>query len=327
MRINYIIGNGFDINLNLKTSYIEFVKEYKKVENEEKVIKSFKSTLENDSNLWSDLESYLGDYTKNIKVAQDFIKIYDDLQLELSKYLINEQSTLETSKLLGEKIMNDFVNPQNLLLPNDKRNLISLFENHSHKKIALTISTFNYTNSVEQILNSFKFPIHTNTSNIYKTNIEISKINHIHGLVDDGLIFGVNDESQIANKALSNNIDIQEHLIKPFANDSFDVVTNQIFERDIRSSDLICLHGVSLGESDKKWWKIIGEELKKGKHLIYHKFSKNGLSNLNKNKVNPIIRKEKNRLLEKFEIQAELHEKIKSQIYIEIGNKVFSVSE
>ncbi|MCT4699535.1 bacteriophage abortive infection AbiH family protein [Tenacibaculum haliotis] len=327
MRINYIIGNGFDRNLNLKTSYKEFVNVYRDIKNDNPIIEKFKSTLKGDSELWFKLEEYLGDYTKHIKKPQEFILIYDDLQIELSNYLKNEQSNLVISKPLKDKIINDFINPQKYLSPNDKRRLISFIKKHSQKKILLNISTFNYTNSVEQIFNSPNFPLKINTKNIFNSVTQLENINHIHGLIDNGLIFGVNDESQISNIELSKNIEIQEHLIKPFVNDSYDILINKKLEQDIRNADLICLHGLSMGATDKKWWKIIGEEVKNGKHLVFHKFSEIGFSNLNRNKINPLIRGEKKRLLDLFEIPTELSKKTESQIYIEIGTKTFNNSK
>lgn len=43
MNITFMIGNGFDRNLGLATTYAEFVKEYKNLKPETKTIQDFSS--------------------------------------------------------------------------------------------------------------------------------------------------------------------------------------------------------------------------------------------------------------------------------------------
>ena len=52
MNITFMIGNGFDLNLNLKTGYKDFYKYYIENTKEDIISKSIKNNYE----LWADLE-------------------------------------------------------------------------------------------------------------------------------------------------------------------------------------------------------------------------------------------------------------------------------
>ena len=67
MVITHIIGNGFDINQGLKTSYKDFYRDYYlKQDSSESVIDELKSAISGDIENWSDLELAIGKYTAHI---------------------------------------------------------------------------------------------------------------------------------------------------------------------------------------------------------------------------------------------------------------------
>ena len=53
MNITFLIGNGFDLNLGLKTTYSDFLKEYTSVIDEKDPLKSFKKYILKDFDKWS----------------------------------------------------------------------------------------------------------------------------------------------------------------------------------------------------------------------------------------------------------------------------------
>lgn len=327
MNISYFIGNGFDINLNLSTSFNTFIKKYYlKQSSENKAVLQFKETIKDtDEELWSRLEEYLGEYTETLKSSSEFISVFDDLQQNLNEYLKIEQSTLNLSDEDKKSIINDFFNPQRYLIPNDRRNLIKFLQSRPNKDFNLTINTFNYTNCIETIFPELKPNINISTKNSLNTISKLLKVNHIHGLIDDFMIFGVNDISQISNMNFHDIDDIKEHLIKPFANDSYDTSKNTSVESNISKADLYCFHGVSLGITDHRWWELIGKELLNGKYMVFHKyFNQKDQFKLNRNKILPIIREEKKRIMEIFKIPEDKRDIIQNQIYIEIGNQTFA---
>ena len=87
MNVVYLIGNGFDIKLGLKTRYPDFYSYYFKSPNSNLKIESFKKTLQQDtknSELWSDLELDFGEYLSNLSSSEDFDDLFFDIKNELA---------------------------------------------------------------------------------------------------------------------------------------------------------------------------------------------------------------------------------------------------
>ena len=100
MNITYIIGNGFDINLGLKSRYVDFYKDYiKRSSTDDAVyIQKFRNEInefvKQDSNKkdentidWRDLEVALGHWTEKLKV-DEVEPLYINLIDALKDYLI-----------------------------------------------------------------------------------------------------------------------------------------------------------------------------------------------------------------------------------------------
>ena len=92
----------------------------------------------------------------------------------------------------------------------------------SNEQIDFSLITFNYTNTLDKIIecvskNCTPFHTHIHNSNT-KTDI-ISAPLHIHGTLDDReMILGINDVSQINNDALRNNVDLADYIVKTNVN-------------------------------------------------------------------------------------------------------------
>ena len=64
MNIVYLIGNGFDLNLGLKTKYSDFIKEYIIPKTEDNLqIAKFKGDIAQSEQNWSSAELEFGKYT------------------------------------------------------------------------------------------------------------------------------------------------------------------------------------------------------------------------------------------------------------------------
>ena len=90
MNIVYLIGNGFDRNLNLSTDYKSFYNYYLAQPSNSRGVEYLKQTIESNYENWSDLEEALGKYFKNISnenVAKD---IHKDLLDNLQKYILEQ---------------------------------------------------------------------------------------------------------------------------------------------------------------------------------------------------------------------------------------------
>lgn len=80
---------------------------------------------------------------------------------------------------------------------------------------------------------------------------------HVHGSIGDMPLMGVNDLQQIHNPVLRDNADVQRCMVKPIASASVGTLVQQRAKEWIKESKIICLWGLSLGETDAHWWKEI----------------------------------------------------------------------
>mgnify|MGYP001191565917 CR=1 FL=1 len=274
MNITYLIGNGFDRNLGLKTSYKEFYNYYKQQDSANEEIKKFKKKIDIDSERWSDLEIALGEETANYSKWEIFEDIYLDINFQLKKYLLQEESKLQITPQLQEKIIKDLIHPEVYLYEASNTSLRNYRSNWNNTKPwNVNIITFNYTNSIERLLDVDN--IKDLMNNEYQNPIRLKNIFHIHGTLSEEILVGVNDASQIKNEAFRNNPDAMDMLVKPNTNKMFETLITDKCSNIINSSNLICLFGVSIGDTDKMWWKCIGARLFCGsdkiKMIIFHR--------------------------------------------------------
>ena len=85
MNLTFLIGNGFDINLGLPTTYSDFL-EYHASQGFTDMIST---SMREDLCLWSDVEIGLGDFTKNVASGdiEPFLDAKDNLDRSLIEYL------------------------------------------------------------------------------------------------------------------------------------------------------------------------------------------------------------------------------------------------
>ena len=69
MSIVHIFGNGFDLNLGLKTSFSDFLPHYVNIDSSSNAVLAFKASISKDIELWSDLEIELGKYCSDINLS------------------------------------------------------------------------------------------------------------------------------------------------------------------------------------------------------------------------------------------------------------------
>lgn len=273
MNITFLLGNGFDIGLGLKTRYEDFYKQYTKISSaDSEIIINFKNDLLNeDLNYskeivdWSDFEKAFGQYSKNFSVdtKADYLKCFEDFVTKFNVYLEQEEKKVDfsdTNSII--QTMFNAVTTYFHIREGDKEFIQSLYTPIANGRIYNFIS-YNYTKTVDECANLLKQ--HLKSDKVRS----VGKILHIHGFIEENMIMGVNDKSQITNPVLADDNAVSRELVKPIQN--IDMRTNyekQVIET-INRSDIICIYGMSIGETDKKWWSIIGEWLvEKEKHAL-----------------------------------------------------------
>lgn len=192
MEILYIIGNGFDLNLDLKTSYNDFYQYYTTVETHNDNVQKLKENISKTYDSWADLELALGSYTQYLDKTEELDDILLDIGEKLSKYLHLEEGKLENYKINQRKFFDYLCYPENLFLPADKENLLGIKSKWKNHQWNLNIFTFNYTSIIEKIFGAKRKNVllaHNGNS----IPIQFGEIKHIHGYLENDMVIGVND--------------------------------------------------------------------------------------------------------------------------------------
>lgn len=266
MNICYLLGNGFDLSLLMKTSYKDFLDYYLSTSSENKEIKSDIQKLKNhiiekgydENSLWSDCEigfaEFTGEFSDSLEDKQAFLNAYFDFLSNLACYLNQEQSKLNNYNM--DIIVNEFVstivNFDKKLLPDDRQfysNVISVNED-----INVNIINFNYTEAVDAI--AFDYVNKKKKLGKHKAfDFQLNEIVHIHGMNDEGMILGVNDQLQLKNP---NFADI---LVKHKINEYKKLGVPRHVESILQASKVYIVFGMSIGETDKYWFEYMANKI------------------------------------------------------------------
>jgi len=321
MQILYIIGNGFDLNLDLKTSYKNFYDYYQNITSENKNVNKLKDNISKNLKNWADLELELGKYTEQLNSIEEFDDIVLDIGENLANYLALEEEKISKAEINLDKFFEDLCFPERFFLPADKEKLLTFKRNWINHQWNVNIFTFNYTTVIERLIGESQKNVllgtHTN-----KVGIKLTEVKHIHGFLDNDMVIGVNDISQIENVSFRENQDVLESIVKPDCNRANRNNIDRLFTNRINAAHLICVFGSSLGDTDKKWWELIGERLKADTCLIIF---------TNGDEIIPrtrhlLARKErviKELFLNQTNLNEEEKERVKEKIYVGMNTTIF----
>ena len=276
MNVTYIIGNGFDLNLGLKTSYHDFYNYYKNVPSPNDDIKDLKEDIKSNINQWSDLEYKIGQYTSVFPDSgkRRMINIQLDLAKNLKNYLKGVSESMPITKGSGLlSLSDDLGNPDKYLTKRENKRLVEFYNSINSSSSFVHIITLNYTSFIENLLGfQTGIVLDLQPSGFNGKTVSINKILHLHEKLEGNILIGVNDESQIANEAFRTDPTLKEILIKPVANQMFGTDVDEECESIIDTTNLFVLFGVSLGDTDRKWWERIASRLQqdRARMLIFH---------------------------------------------------------
>lgn len=295
MNITFLLGNGFDIQCGLKTSYINFYeyilrKKYS-LELSQEMDEKFVSKIDNmiyseiykskDSiETWADLEFQLGAYTKRLKeksqdtnLAESFLGDFETLREDLNEYLkgIQIQDNVEISEDFSEILFTTMDKFFYGVLEQEHDEIKSMLSENTNSHFNYRFISFNYTNSLQLVFqNCSKNEKRNKLSNSNFSQIFNRAIINVHGVIDRFLTLGLNDESQLASDFFERE-DLND-LLKPDSLANSREYRRRDAESVIEKSDIIVIFGMSIGSTDKHWWERIAEILLKNsnKKLIIH---------------------------------------------------------
>lgn len=265
MYITFLIGNGFDINLGLKTRYSDFYDFYHEHASKDSIILQWMNE-DNDKGNWADLEVTLGRRVKDVDEdnLESFLDAHAELDLLLLEYLESEQKKYSIANKENEivaEIERSLKGLEKELNTEEQNSYQATCTAHRNEELKYFFITFNYTNILDQMLEKVKVSnadlgSHT-ASNGQERKHEIGEVHHVHGLLTEGIVLGVNDESQVNNEVLAKNELFRDVFLKDRINKQMGQRRTEHAEQIIDSSQIICIFGMSLGITDKRWWEKI----------------------------------------------------------------------
>ena len=265
MNITFLIGNGFDLHVGLKTSYKDFYSYFLEHASKDNIIANWIGS--EDYELWSDLEIGLGKHIAKLNI-EDTSRFYNDrVELEdlLAEYLELEQ--IKFSQLMGKKgveVTDEFkksiLRYDNGLSLADSQKVTKVKELCRNEQYIYNFVTFNYTNIMDlliaQAVKTNPIDRHLSTGKNPITD-HIGKLVHVHGETNSGMILGVNDKSQINNPEFQNDPVFTKVFVKKEMNTS--IGDQKIIQASnlLQSSMIIAVYGMAFGETDTYWWEKI----------------------------------------------------------------------
>lgn len=259
MKIVYLIGNGLDVKLKLKTRYEEFYKNAYAIDrNDPDYIKSFKEAIKNNINDWADLEKKLGEYSVDVDTEDLYLSLFKDIRMKLLKYISEQEIKVSLSDEERDVFISQFRDPNNYLVVGENNELNQFIKNLNTSEQVVDFITFNYTKTLETILNFNDSPIYVQKQG--RRDLRITQIEHVHGFTDLRFVLGVDNIGQILNEKFRSN-NLSRTIIKPINNFQAKHLVDNRCKALIDKANIICLYGMSIGETDRTWWEYIGSNL------------------------------------------------------------------
>ncbi len=281
MNITFMIGNGFDLGIGMKSCFTDYFPKYceaaEKSENE--TMKALAEEIKSDEKNWSYFERQLGQYTTRFTkdTKGKLLEQLRDFEMGFVKYLIEQENNLEfTNTAEISKVMIHALSEFQLSLHLASNTQIEeLFKNRANEKRFFHFISFNYTSVLEKCLETIAGGV-VQTRKVGNTEYQdvVGKVVHPHGYVDECPIMGVNDASQIANKDIAQDPNIAKYLIKPETNKAQKMNFDSLANSFLNQSDILCIYGMSLGDTDALWWKRVMNWLNSSSthHLVVFTF-------------------------------------------------------
>lgn len=261
MNITFLVGNGFDINLGLKTRYTDFYP-YFLAHGPKGIITD---DISENYDCWADMECALGKLLRKVSPEQipSFLDQKASLENCLADYLRNEMKRIDLSNpTIQKEFQKNISELCTEFSPRDRNNYLS-WQKQIPEKIIYQFISFNYTDTLDQIIEPAKlnkqFATHSTTNSSYYDIV--GTILHLHGTLSDGLILALDNEKQIENPELQTNTELIDYMIKSKINDALGELKTETAKKLIDSSDYVFIYGMSLGATDAMWWNYLAKWL------------------------------------------------------------------
>jgi hypothetical protein len=278
------------------------------------------------------LELALGQILSTVSPEQvsDFLDCKAVLESDLASYLQSEQRRIDVS---SEVVRQQF-----------QRNISNFYEEFSRKDQSVFLAwqkqvsqmiqyqfiCFNYTNALARVVEPEKrreyFASHRASGQVYQDTV--GQIVHLHGTLSGDLILGLDNKKQIANSGLQEAAELTNYIIKPVINEALGEGKTEAAKQIIDDSDYVCVYGMSLGDTDRMWWKYLIHWLAESpiRRLVLYVYEKATDNPSGPEKLRQQD-KWKNRFLQAAGASTQYIEKLRPQIIIVLGSRIFEFDD
>lgn len=217
---------------------------------------------------WADFEKKLGEYTSNLEffegnAVEAALDCKEAIDVDLAAFIASEDKKVsdEFIEANSESVMASLAYWYSVLQPLERQQILG----HYSTDLGLNVSivTFNYTTLLPRLFNAFGTSEHSTPEDSWGVSfIRLIHLVQAHGALGREPICGVNDVSQIGSDALSKNEDIVSTFVKGEIQKLFGSVDDRRAEDIILGSNILIIFGLSLGETDMRWWETVVKLLK-----------------------------------------------------------------
>lgn len=296
MRYVIMIGNGFDIGLGLKTAYSDFIDEYQKSPaihpdvSDEKLRAEgiLKEQIRRDPETWADAEKAFAElrFSEMLRncadVRRSILDVFSLFTEALKNYLAKQEYSRELNRV-SRDVSDVFVQHmmQSLFTRMPERireNDLDCAGDIDSMQLGLNYCSFvnfNYTGTLDRLLGvkfdeeyfktgqvSFSnrvFPVQIFE---HKIPVALEKLIHVHGINHEkSPIFGVSDLQQITDVTARQLSETVGFLLKDCTDREKVSGNYDVTAQVLNNADRVVLFGLSIGASDKYWWRLLLERI------------------------------------------------------------------
>ena len=326
--VTFLIGNGFDLNLGLKTRYVDMYKDYIYSPSNNQDIAKFKDLLNADApgyETWSDFEMAMARHAKSFDNPNSFVVCARDFRRYLSEYLQKQnaqfQKLYKGTSDSAPICINEFNNSLLRFYQNQTPNVTNAIQESlaSINGVRYNFIIYNYTTILDQVVDARL---------AWGPPIDVDLI-HIHGRIGKDIALGVDNTYQLKNTPFIITPQLERAFVKPSFNHSYDSARVERAIDMIDESSVICIYGMALGESDKMWRDLLIDWLKVdiAHHLVYYSYSEKDYSRSYPDEIMDDEDELKQQLLTRICDDVTLVPEIIGRVHIPIGQSIFNFKQ
>ena len=302
----------------MKTKYENIYESYLKTDSDSDVINAFKKDLSSRKlyDKWSDFEMGMAEYAQKLSSEDELVECVRDFKSHMVNHIQGENDKIleficddSYAKGLLQEFERSITKFYDGLTPNDVNQIRSLINDAI---IDRQYITFNYTLTLEGLLSQYYK---------HRRYLESTPI-HVHGKIDGDVVLGIDNTEQLKDAPFSLTNKGRRAFIKPIFNDQFDHLRVDNAKAIIALSNIICVYGFSMGESDKTWTDLLANWLLENPehHLVVYQYDEMKLNCCNYDEIMDIEESKKIELFCRLGIN---NETISNQIHIPVGRDIF----